>query len=147
MLQSYVTRCAGSLIEEKQNTLSWHYRNTHPGLGFVRSRELLNNLLQLTANTPVHVIDGNKVLEVRLTGVDKGITALKLLNYFNPDFTICIGDDTTDEDMFKALEKHAYTIKIGNDATAAKYNIPTQADVLPVLESIMFASTEVAKTV
>jgi trehalose 6-phosphate synthase/phosphatase len=147
MLQSYVTRCAGSLIEEKQNTLSWHYRNTHPGLGFVRSRELLNNLLQLTANTPVHVIDGNKVLEVRLTGVDKGITALKLLNYFKPDFTICIGDDTTDEDMFKALEKHAYTIKIGNDATAAKYNIPTQADVLPVLESIMFASTEVAKTV
>jgi trehalose 6-phosphate synthase/phosphatase len=147
MLESYVTRCAGSLIEEKQNTLSWHYRNTHPGLGFVRSRELLNNLLQLTANTPVHVIDGNKVLEVRLTGVDKGITALKLLNYFKPDFTICIGDDTTDEDMFKALEKHAYTIKIGNDATAAKYNIPTQADVLPVLESIMFASTEVAKTV
>jgi hypothetical protein len=49
--------------------------------------------------------------------------------------------------MFKALEKHAYTIKIGNDATAAKYNIPTQADVLPVLESIMFASTEVVKTV
>jgi trehalose 6-phosphate synthase/phosphatase len=147
MLQSYVTRCAGSLIEEKQNTLSWHYRNTHPDLGFVRSRELLNNLVQLTANTPVHVIDGNKVLEVRLTGVDKGITALKLLNHFKPDFTICIGDDTTDEDMFKALEKKAYTIKIGTDGTAAKYNIPTQADVLPVLESIMFAPKEVAKTV
>jgi trehalose 6-phosphate synthase/phosphatase len=62
----YVTRCAGSLIEEKQNTLSWHYRNTHPGLGFIHSRELLNNLVQLTFNTALQVIDGNKVLEVRL---------------------------------------------------------------------------------
>ncbi len=145
MLQSYVTRCAGSLIEEKQNTLSWHYRNTHPGLGFIRSRELLNNLMQLTSNTPVQVIDGNKVLEVRLTGVDKGITALKLVNHFNPNFTLCIGDDTTDEDMFKALEKKAYTIKIGNDATAANYNIPTQADVLPFLQQVVMVP-EVVET-
>jgi trehalose 6-phosphate synthase/phosphatase len=145
MLQSSVTSCAGSLIEEKQNTLSWHYRNTHPGLGFIRSRELLNNLMQLTSNTPLQVIDGNKVLEVRLTGVDKGITALKLVNHFNPDFTFCIGDDTTDEDMFKALEKKAYTIKIGNDATAANYNIPTQADVLPFLQGVMLTSEVVAE--
>jgi trehalose 6-phosphate synthase/phosphatase len=142
MLQSYVSRCAGSLIEEKQNTLSWHYRNTHPGLGFVRSRELLNNLVQLTANTPLQVIDGNKVLEVRLTGVDKGITASKLVNYFNPDFTLCIGDDTTDEDMFKALEKKAYTIKIGNDATAAKYNIAAQPEVLPFLQQVILIQKE-----
>lgn len=137
MLQSYVTRCAGSLIEEKQNTLSWHYRNTHPELGFIRSRELYNNLIQLTSNTPLQVIDGNKVLEVRLTGVDKGITALKLINHFNPDFALCIGDDTTDEDMFKALEKKAYTIKIGNDATAAHYNIAAQTEVLPFLQELL----------
>jgi trehalose 6-phosphate synthase/phosphatase len=147
MLQSYVNRCVGSLMEEKQNTLSWHYRNTHPGLGFVRSRELLNNLMQLTANAPLQIIDGNKVLEVRLTGVDKGMTALKLVNHFKPDFTLCIGDDTTDEDMFKALEKLAYTIRIGNASTAAKYNIPTQADVLPFLEKVVFAHKEVARPV
>ncbi|MBA2761625.1 MAG: bifunctional alpha,alpha-trehalose-phosphate synthase (UDP-forming)/trehalose-phosphatase [Segetibacter sp.] len=147
MLQSCVTRCAGSLIEEKQNTLSWHYRNTHQGLGFIRSRELLNNLIQLTSNTPLQVIDGNKVLEVRLTGVDKGITALKLHNHFNPEFTLCIGDDTTDEDMFKSLEKKAYTIKIGNDATAANYNIPTQADVLPFLEQVLTTPKVAAETV
>lgn len=137
MLQSYVTRCVGSLMEEKENTLTWHYRNTHPGLGFTRSRELLNNLLQLTANTPVQVIDGNKVLEVRLTGVDKGITALKLINQFNPDFAFCIGDDTTDEDMFKALENRAYTIKIGSGSTSADYNILSQSDVLPFLQKVL----------
>ena len=41
LLELFVTRCAGSFIEEKQNTLAWHYRNTDPGLGFMRSRELL----------------------------------------------------------------------------------------------------------
>ncbi|MDB5192769.1 MAG: trehalose 6-phosphatase, trehalose 6-phosphate synthase [Segetibacter sp.] len=139
LLQAFVTRCAGSLMEEKQNTLTWHYRNTHPGLGFIRSRELLNNLSQLTANTPVQVIDGNKVIEVRLTGIDKGITALKVLNQYKPDFTLCIGDDTTDEDMFKALNNNAYTIRIGNHATSANYNILLQTDVLSVLKSILLS--------
>ncbi len=136
MIQSYVTRCAGSLMEEKKNTLAWHYRNAHPGLGFTRSRELLNNLIQLTANTPVQVIDGNKVLEVRLTGIDKGVTALKVYNKIKPDFTLCIGDDTTDEDMFKALEGKGFTIKIGSGATAATYNMASQTDVLPFLKKI-----------
>ncbi|MEJ7680394.1 MAG: trehalose-phosphatase [Segetibacter sp.] len=136
MLQAYVFRCPGSSIEEKQNTMTWHYRNAHSDLGFLRSRELLNNLSQLTANSPLQIIDGNKVLEVRLTGMDKGMTALKVANKFAPDFTLCIGDDTTDEDMFTALESKAFTIKIGNGSTAAKYNIASQKEVLPFLREI-----------
>ncbi|MDB5248877.1 MAG: bifunctional alpha,alpha-trehalose-phosphate synthase (UDP-forming)/trehalose-phosphatase [Segetibacter sp.] len=137
MLQSYVFRCAGSFIEEKQHALTWHYRNTHEGLGFIRSRELLNNLLQLTANSHLQVIDGNKVLEVRLTGMDKGMTALKVVNKLSPDFTLCIGDDTTDEDMFTALDTKAFTIKVGAGSTSANFNIAQQKDVLSFLESII----------
>lgn len=144
MLQSYVTRCAGSLMEEKENTLSWHYRNTHPGLGFIRSRELFNNLLQLTANTSVQVIDGNKVLEVRQVGVDKGVTALKMINQFSPDFVLCIGDDTTDEDMFKALNGKGFTIKIGSGTTSAMYNISSQPEVVPFLEQLQQSATNTA---
>ncbi|MDQ6812338.1 MAG: bifunctional alpha,alpha-trehalose-phosphate synthase (UDP-forming)/trehalose-phosphatase [Bacteroidota bacterium] len=136
MIESYVWRCAGSFLEEKQHTLSWHYRNTYPELGFARSRELLNNLLQLTTNSPLQVVDGNKVLEVRLTGMNKGMTALKAIDMFSPDFTLCIGDDTTDEDMFKALEGKAYTIKVGNGSTAANFNLHNQAEVLPLLKKI-----------
>ena len=137
VMQLFVTRCAGSFVEEKENTLAWHYRNTHPDLGFTRSRELMNTLTQLITNTSLQVIDGNKVLEVRLAGLDKGVTALKLLNVFNPDFTLCIGDDVTDEDMFKALNGKGYTIKIGTGATAAQYNLPAQQEVLPFLEQFV----------
>jgi trehalose 6-phosphate synthase/phosphatase len=137
MLDSYVFRCAGSFMEEKHHALTWHYRNTHPDLGFMRSRELLNNLLQLTANSPVQVIDGNKVLEVRLTGMDKGTTALKVLNTLTPDFTLCLGDDTTDEDMFTTLQEKAYTIKVGTGSTTAHFNIPAQENVLPLLQQFI----------
>ena len=135
-MQLFVNRCAGSFIEEKKSTLAWHYRNTHPDLGFNRSRELRNSLLQLTGNTPLQVIDGNKVLEMRMTGVDKGATAINLSKNFSPDFMLCIGDDATDEDMFRSLIDRAYTIKIGRGNTAAKYNIRSQEEVFPLLQGL-----------
>ncbi len=136
LLELFVTRCVGSFTEEKKNTLAWHYRNTHPDLGFNRSRELRNSLLQLTANTPLQVVDGNKVLEVRLIGIDKGATAQKIIDRFTPDFILCMGDDTTDEDMFKVLRDKGFTIKIGRNNSAAEYAIHSQLDVLPFLKTI-----------
>lgn len=137
LMQMFVNRCAGSMMEEKKSTLAWHYRNTHPDLGFSRSRELRNSLLQLTANTPLQIIDGNKVLEVRMVGVDKGATALNMVKDLNPDFILCIGDDTTDEDMFRALAGKGYTIKVGRGNTAAEYTILSQNDVFPFLRSFI----------
>jgi trehalose 6-phosphate synthase/phosphatase len=137
LLELFSSRCVGSFIEEKRNTLAWHYRNTHPDLGFIRSRELRNSLLQMTANTPLQVIDGNKVLEVRLVGIDKGASAQKILSRLSPGFTLCIGDDTTDEDMFRLLRDSAYTIKIGSGSTAAEYTVLSQAEVLPLLKKFL----------
>ncbi|MER3471229.1 MAG: bifunctional alpha,alpha-trehalose-phosphate synthase (UDP-forming)/trehalose-phosphatase [Chitinophagaceae bacterium] len=137
LMEMFVTRCMGSFIEEKDYTLAWHYRNTHPDLGFVRSRELRNSLLQLITNTPLQVIDGNKVIEVRLIGIDKGNTAKHIIERFQPDFTLCIGDDTTDEDMFHELRRLGYTIKVGTANTAAQYTIPSQSGVLPLLKKFV----------
>lgn len=137
IMQLFVIRCAGSFIEEKANTIAWHYRNTQTGLGFSRSRELLNTLSQLIQNTTLQVIDGNKVVEVRIAGFDKGATALKILGETDPDFVLCMGDDTTDEDMFKALEGEAYTIKVNNGASAAQYTILSQQQVLPLLNLLV----------
>ena len=137
VMQLFVIRCAGSFIEEKTNTIAWHYRNTQTGLGFSRSRELLNTLSQLIQNTTLQVIDGNKVVEVRIAGFDKGATALKIIHESDPDFVLCMGDDTTDEDMFKALEGEAYTIKVNNGASAAQYTILSQQQVLPLLNTLV----------
>lgn len=137
IMQMFVSRCVGSFIEEKTNTLAWHYRNTHPDLGFTRSRELINNLSQLLQNTMLQVIDGNKVVEVCMLGFDKGIMALKIVNDLQPEFVLCIGDDTTDEDMFKALNDRAYNIKVSNGSTAAQYTVFSQQKVLQLLKRLM----------
>jgi trehalose 6-phosphate synthase/phosphatase len=137
IMQLFVTHCVGSFIEEKTNTLAWHYRNTHPDLGFTRSRELINNLSQLLQNTMLQVVDGNKVVEVRMSGFDKGIMALKIVNDLQPDFVLCMGDDTTDEDMFKALGERAYSIKVSNGSTAAQYTVFSQQKVLQLLRKLM----------
>ncbi len=137
LLELFSTRCAGSFVEEKKNTLVWHYRNTPPDLGFIRSRELHNSLLQMSINTPLQVMDGNKVLEIRLVGIDKGAAAQKITDRYTPDFCLCIGDDTTDEDMFKVLRERAYTIKVGRGNTAAQYSILSQPEVEPLLQTLV----------
>lgn len=136
-LELFTQRSPGSFIEEKTHTLAWHYRNVNPELGFVRSRELLDNLHHLLRNAPLQIIDGNKVIEVRLAGVDKGAVAKKLLEEDNYDFIMAVGDDKTDEDMFRALADKAVTIKIGSGHTTAQYSLSNHTEVLRLLNQLL----------
>jgi trehalose 6-phosphate synthase/phosphatase len=136
-LELFTQRSPGSLVEEKNHTLAWHYRNVHPELGFVRSRELLDNLHHLLRNTPLHIIDGNKVIEIRMSGVDKGTVAKKLLEEHEYDFILAVGDDKTDEDMFRALADKAVTIKIGAGNTAAQYSLSDYMEVIRLLNQLV----------
>lgn len=132
-LELFEQRSPGSMIEEKNHTLAWHYRNVNPELGFIRSRELLDNLHHLLRNSPLHIIDGNKVIEVRMAGVDKGSVAQRLLGKESYDFVLAVGDDKTDEDMFRALANRAITIKIGRGNTLAQYSLANQAEMIRLL--------------
>jgi trehalose 6-phosphate synthase/phosphatase len=136
-MELYAQRSPGSFVEEKTHTLAWHYRNVDPELGFIRSRELLDNLHHLVRNTPLQIIDGNKVIEIRISGVDKGSVAKQFLDDGDYDFIMAIGDDKTDEDMFKALADKAVTVKIGGGHTAAQYNLSNQLEVIHLLNQLI----------
>jgi trehalose 6-phosphate synthase/phosphatase len=143
-LSLFTQRSPGSFVEEKSHTLVWHYRNVESELGFVRSRELLDNLHHMVRNAHLNVIDGNKVIEVRNSGVDKGTITSKLLSGGQYDFVMAIGDDKTDEDMFKVLDPSAYTIKIGQGHTLAKYYLADQKEVTKLLNDLVEISEEVS---
>ncbi len=132
--EMFVTRSPGSFIEEKNHTLAWHYRNVDPELGFTRSRELLDNLFHLVRNVHLQVIDGNKVIEVRVAGVDKGAAAKKIVDENISDFTLAIGDDKTDEDMFRSLENQAITIKVGSGHSVAHYSVTSPREIISLLQ-------------
>lgn len=137
ILEIFSQRSPGSFIEEKKHTLVWHYRNVEKELGFIRSRELLDNLHHMVRNSQLHIIDGNKVIEIRVSGVDKGSVAKRLMDESDYDFVMAIGDDKTDEDMFRMLADSAYTIKIGSGHTLAQFFLKDQSEVLKLLKQFV----------
>lgn len=142
VLELFTQRSPGSFIEDKKHTLVWHYRNVEPGLGFTRSRELLDNLHHFIRNTGLNVIDGNRVIEIRKIGIDKGSVARQLFDASQYDFVLAIGDDKTDEDMFMQLPEDTYTIKIGPGQTAARYFMTRQSEAIILLEKMALSIGE-----
>lgn len=133
LLENLVERTPGSFIEEKDFTLAWHYRRIDKDLGANRVREIREELVYLTANHNIQVLEGNKVVEIRNAGVSKGKAASMWLGEREWDFIFAIGDDHTDEDTFRALPNNAYTIKVGLDRTEARYKVHSVAEVRELL--------------
>jgi trehalose 6-phosphate synthase/phosphatase len=121
ILQDYVVRVPGSLIEEKTYGISWHYRKSDPELGMIRADELYDYLSDFLASEDLHVMHGNKVVEVRNSEINKGRGIMPWLAEKKWDFVLALGDDWTDEDMFRILPSTAYSIKVSYGPTEARY--------------------------
>ena len=140
VLQRYADRCTGAFIEEKTLSLVWHYRNADPEIALLRSQELKDELKELVSHdSKLQVMEGHKVIEVKKSGYDKGSVAVKLLGSAPYDFILAIGDDKTDEDLFRALPAQALTFKIGISASLAKYNLKDQLQVARLMDRLLEA--------
>jgi trehalose 6-phosphate synthase/phosphatase len=140
-LKLFTERCPGTFVEEKSLSLAWHYRNAEKELGFLRSRELINALVELSSHLNFQIIEGNKVVEARARGIDKGIAASIWLKQNDKDFVLAIGDDRTDEDMFKVIPSTHYSIRVGLVQSVAKYNLKHQKDVISLLRGLHLNKT------
>jgi trehalose 6-phosphate synthase/phosphatase len=136
LFERYVNRVAGSFVEEKDFALVWHYRGAESESGKLAAQELKDQLLALTANIDVHIVQGNKTVEARIAGVNKGTGGLRFLSKDLHDFILCIGDDTTDEDLFAVLPETAYSVRVGLCGTCAKHTIASVEEVIQLLERI-----------
>jgi trehalose 6-phosphate synthase/phosphatase len=142
ILQLYVDRLPGALLEEKEFSLAWHYRRADPEQATLRAKELLDDLATFTRNVDVQVFEGNKVIEIRNSGVNKGSAALEWLKQFSPEFILAIGDDWTDEDMFRALPASAFSVRVGLASTSARYYLSGPATVRRMLHELTEVSPE-----
>jgi trehalose 6-phosphate synthase/phosphatase len=137
VLESFVDRTPGSFIEEKNYSLAWHYRNTDPDFGANRAAELNTVLTSLIGNDDISVLNGNKVMEIKSSNVNKGRAAMRVLPQKDYDFIFAIGDDWTDEFMFQELPEEAVTVKVGMQNTKAKYYIESVSGVRGFLEKFI----------
>ena len=140
VLETYVDRTPGSFIEEKTYSLVWHYRNTQKGLGELRASELMNNLKYMASDKGLQLLPGDMVLEIKNVEVNKGKAALMLVEKNDYDFIIALGDDYTDEDVFKSLPDNALTIKVGSNLSAAKFYLRNPAEVRRLLSAFAEAA-------
>lgn len=138
IMNRYVSRCPNSFIEEKTYSVAWHYRNAELDQGMIRAKELYDELIDHIPATLLNVLNGNKVIEVRNKQINKGNAVNQLLDRDNFDFIFAVGDDKTDEDMFRELSTNpvAFTVKVGNEASFARYNLYTPYQVKSLLQSV-----------
>lgn len=121
-----------SHIEEKHTGLVWHYRQSPAGQAEQEALVLLKSLQSVPG---LNVSHGAKIVEARLSGTNKGQAASRWLSP-DFDFVLAAGDDTTDEDLFAAMPKKAYSIKIGPGPSAAKLRLDTPEQFVSMLKNL-----------
>jgi len=132
-------RTPGSFVERKGVALDWHYRMAEPLLA-ARHLNLLRRQLHALIVPGLELLDGAKILEVRVRGMDKGAATRRIMAQeaaSDADLgTLALGDDRTDEDMFAALGPAAITVRVGPGATRARHRVDGVGDVHALLRSI-----------
>jgi trehalose 6-phosphate synthase/phosphatase len=132
ILEQYAAETPGATVEQKSAALVWHYRLAQPYFAQKNLVTLKRLLEPLASKLGLAVHQGKKILEVKAQDINKGMVADQWL-HANPDFVLIVGDDYTDEDMFRAAPSNAITIKVGKGPTVARYRAQTVDDVLGLL--------------
>lgn len=137
ILGNYMDRLPNSFLEEKEYSVVWHFRNSDHALAELRVKEFVDDMIQFTARNEIEVLKGNKVVELKCSGVSKGETARQMINGIDYGFIMAAGDDDTDETLFQVLPKGSYTVKIGKQKSYADYYLDTSDDLLEILEKMV----------
>jgi trehalose 6-phosphate synthase/phosphatase len=136
ILRDYAERTPGSLVEEKPVGVAWHYRAADPEYGEVQANELRVHLTEMLSNAPVELLKGDKVIEVRAQGINKGLVVAAALAAAPGALVAAFGDDRTDEDMFAVLPPGAISVKVGPGDTRAGLRLSGVAQVHRLLRAL-----------
>ncbi len=136
ILQAFVDKTPRSRLEIKDTALVWHYRNVDGWLASLREQQLLETLIGPCSIENLQILCGNKVVEIKSPYHNKGTETRRLLDQDNYDFILAMGDDTTDEDMFRQLPATAFSIKIDGMSEFARFNLKSQSKALPFLRKL-----------
>lgn len=137
LLATHRDRLPGSFIEEKTYGLVWHYRKSEQELASLRALEFFDEAISFTANLDIQVIQGNKIIELRNSGINKGQSAYQFLSDKRYDFILTAGDDQTDEDLFRVMPDNAFTIKVGLDKSGAHYYVHSHQKIIHILYQLI----------
>jgi trehalose 6-phosphate synthase/phosphatase len=120
-LREQLSHIPGAVVEDKVVTASLHFR-----LVGIKQMEEVIRLFRETARDyedAFRITSGKKVFEIRPRGAwNKGDAVSWIMGrYGNGRTPLYIGDDTTDEDAFRALGDKGLSVCVGGNAEAGYY--------------------------
>lgn len=122
-------------IENKEVTATVHYRNADIAQDEIEER--VASVVEESGEKDLQLVSGTGIVEIRpAIDWDKGNAVRQFEDRCQGDcFTIYIGDDTTDEDAFRAIVSDGISIYVGTDGeTKAMYSVPDVDGVTAFLE-------------
>lgn len=121
-------------VENKSITATVHYRNASVTEDRVRS--VIKESIDST-DEELQVLSGTNIVEIRpAIDWDKG-RAVQQFEERDEYLPVYVGDDTTDEDAFRAIASEGISVHVGSDRdTAAKYRVSGVDDVTSFLDWI-----------
>jgi trehalose 6-phosphate synthase/phosphatase len=125
----------GSLVEAKEGSAALHVRGAEPSSADAALARLREELEPTLRQHGLELLEGKKVVEVRVRGVSKGVAAKAWLKRLEPDVVFAAGDDRTDEELFGALPG-AVTVHVGLSSTRARHRVGSPAELRSLLARI-----------
>lgn len=124
----------GMWIEDKQTTLSVHYRNTANPSDVAQAFESTAD--KVAKDNNLEAFAGRMIFEIRpAVKINKGVAFEHLITTHNLDAAMYIGDDTTDVDAF-IIAKHlretdqCYSLAIGVDSDDVPASVVENSDFM-----------------
>ncbi|HVF69517.1 MAG TPA: trehalose-phosphatase [Xanthomonadales bacterium] len=125
----------GIFIEDKNLTISIHYRMLHKDLRPAFHEEFENFIVPYLQSPLIKLLKNKMVFDImpNVKWGKGGFINWLISTQKSSPLTIYIGDDRTDEDAFSEL-KDAITIKVGSGETEANYFLNDINDAIKFLE-------------
>jgi trehalose 6-phosphate synthase/phosphatase len=136
ILETYAADTPYAFVEEKSTALVWHYRDSPSYQAQKNLVVLKKELRPLLKQYGLIVHSGKKILEIKHKDTNKGAAVKKYLSQKSYDFILAAGDDYTDENMFKVVPDWAYSLRVGNGVTLARFRIKNVESMVRLLAKL-----------
>lgn len=122
----------GIVVERKPMGVAFHYRGADDA--GARCAKELSAFAE--ARPGLRILHGKMVLEVIPDGIDKSKAVAAMRRRAGATCVVYVGDDETDENVFRSLQPGDVSIKVGEGETAAAYRVRNVEDVVSVFTRI-----------
>ncbi len=123
----------GAWVEVKPASVVLHVREAHPDHGPRTAEELRRQAEDVTG---AHVMPGHGVVELLTRATSKAMAIAELRSELGVASVAFLGDDRTDEEVFRALGDSDCSIRVGLGETAARHRLAGPPEVLAFLTAL-----------